>query len=133
MFKKILTNLIIFMLTVLPVQVIAASIENDLVKLSDKQAVQENIIQVKHECMHGNADKVNKSSDMPCCEDSFAFHQCNGCDNCGECIQGTTVMTEPAIKFSIPSNFKNQKIVSNHLFLNGISSKSPIRPPRTLI
>lgn len=131
MFKKILTHWIILMLTVLPVQVINASAKNNAVSLSNIQMSMEKTTQVNHECMHALAKESQKVSKMPCCDDSY--HQCDGYDSCGDCSQATSAMFLPSMNSINNLNLNIQKIISNHLSLNGTSQKNLIRPPRIII
>ena len=131
MFKKILTHWIILMLTVLPVQVINASAKSKTVSLSNIQMSVEKTTQVKHECMHALAKESQKVSQMPCCDDSS--HQCDGYDSCGDCSQATSAMFLPSMNSINNLNLNIQKIISNHLSLNGTSQKNLIRPPRIII
>lgn len=130
MFRKILTHLMIFTLTVLPVQVISAGVKNNTVKLSNMQMSMVNVTQAKHECMHA-LDESKNVSEMPCCEDSS--HQCEGCSSCGDCAQSTSTISLLSMYTINSVNQNIQKIVSSHLSLNGIPQKNLIRPPRIII
>lgn len=124
------------MLTVLPVQLISAAINKDALQVSVATGVSENNqaeAKSEHKCMHEMAKEVQQAK-MPCCDDNATSHQCEGCSSCGDCSKvSASISILPVNKSIVQFYSSTQQIVSHHLSLNGISSKSLIRPPRTLI
>ena len=119
MFRRILTHLIIFTLTVLPVQVISASAETVEMNMSMNQ--------VMNECMHEQVSEqqvVEKS----CCEEPS--HQCDSCSNCP---QVSSAMMLPSIASVKTHLVKIQNQLSSYLFLDGVPQKNLLRPPIALI
>jgi len=123
MFRKILTHLIILAFTVLPVQVISASIESTNMKVS-----MEKTAQAEQECMHASMTESQEIIEMTCCDDQS--HECQSCNNCP---QAASAMFLPSPPFVKTSSSKTQKYSSSYLFLNGVPQKNLLRPPRNLI
>ena len=123
MFKKILTHLIILMLTVLPVQVINAGVEYSSMQLS-----MEKTDSIQKECMHASMVKSDKPLEMSCCDDSS--HQC---DNCGTCPHISSAIFLPGINLSKTYSLTSQKFIISYSLLNGVPQKNLLRPPRTSV
>lgn len=120
MLRKVLTHIIIMALTVLPVQVISAGIENSNMQMHMKMD------QVESDCMH-------KLSADPAAEKSCCNEHSNQCKSCNNCPQVTSAMVlSVEYQAALPS-FKKQTIFSSHLLLNGIPQNNPIKPPRTTV
>lgn len=125
MFRKILTHLIIFTLTVLPVQVISADVENSNMKMT----MQKNV-QTEHECMHGSTKDSQQSTGVAaCCDDSS--HQCDNCPNCTQAVSASFLMISNYSKNTLP--LITPKYFISHLLLNGVTQQNLLRPPRSFI
>lgn len=129
MLNKILTNIVIFMLIVLPVQVINAGIESHSLKQPAVQVSVEKIIQSQHECMHSKAGENISMDKKPCCEENLSKHTCEGCDTCGDCDQASSASYIFSTYSVMQVNLNKQKILSKHLAINGIPQKNPVKPP----
>lgn len=125
MFRKILTHLIILMLTVLPVQMISADVERSNMKMSMMK-----IVQLEMECMHTSVSDSQEITNNSCCDD--VSHQCDSCGD--ECPQAASAMTILLSQSSDKTySLKAQKFFTRHLLLYGIPQNNLLRPPRTLI
>ncbi|MDH5601348.1 MAG: hypothetical protein OEY78_08610 [Gammaproteobacteria bacterium] len=128
MFRKILTHLIIFMLTVLPVQVISADVKNSGMKTSMQKK-----IHAVHECIHGSTEvnqQIKNNGEHACC-DSLS-HQCDNCVNCSQAVTTPLLL----IVINQPGNTElliSQKYFSSHLLLSGVIQQDLLRPPRNFI
>lgn len=122
MIKKALTYLTILAITALPVQLISADVENVSMLMSMSQQTQMN-----NDCMHGQSTE-QASIEKSCCNDQS--HECHSCNNCP---QATSAMFSPSFPVVKTALLQTQKSFSSYLFLNGVSQKNLLRPPRTLI
>ena len=118
---------------VLPVQVINAGIEKNSLELSVMQASTATAMQNKHDCMHAQPAENMVLTEMPCCEDTFNAHQCEGCASCGDCTHVSSTAFLPLLNSMNLLATGSQKNIVNHLEINGISQENPIRPPRLFI
>lgn len=135
MIKKVLTYLTILAITALPVQLLSANVDNLTMQMSMNQQTQ---TEMKNECMHGmvkqpanlqvNLDGQQELADKSCCDDTS--HDCQNCNNCPQAASAFFIPSYPIEKFS---TLNAQKYLTRYLFLNGISQKNLLRPPRTLI
>ena len=126
MFRKILTHLIILMLTALPVQVISADVENLNMKMSMM-----GMTQLEMESMHAmTGDSSNQGMTKSCCDE--VSHQCDSCgDDCPKVASAMSILLSQSTDKVHFSN--TQKFFISHLLLNGITQNNILRPPRTLI
>lgn len=125
MFRKTLTHLIIFALTVLPVQVISADVENSNMKM-----IMQKTVQTEHECMHGSAKDSQQSTGVAaCCDDNS--HQCDNCPNCTQAVSASFLMISNYHRNTLP--LISPKYLISHLLLHGVTQQNPLRPPRSFI
>ena len=127
MIRKALTYLTILALTVLPVQLISASVENFNMQMNMSQQAQSN-----SDCMHEMTDQhvsaEQNSINKTCCDD-----QSHECQSCGNCPQAVTTMILPLHMKVKTSLLKSSKLSIRHLALYGVSQKNLLRPPRNFI
>jgi len=129
MMKKALTYLTILAITVLPVQLINASVEVVGMQMSmSHQAQPDNqcmldVSELAQLAQHVDAEK--NAIDKSCCDDQS--HNCQSCDNCPQAI---TAMFLPVDSVKKSSALKSDKVFTSYLSLNGISQKNLLRPPR---
>jgi len=123
MFRRILTHLIILTLTVLPVQVISADVENSNMKM--------NMSQFEIETMRNmTGDSGSQEMTMPCCDE--VAHQCDSCgDDCAKVASAMSILFSQSVDKIHSLN--TPKFYVSHLLLNGIPQNNLLRPPRTLI
>jgi len=111
------------MLTLLPVQVISAGIENS------NMSMQMNMSQPESKCMHKLSDQITeRTSKKSCCSEHS--NQCKSCNNCPQ-VTSAMVLTTP-YQAVHPSLIK-EALSNSRLFLNGIAQKNLLRPPRNII
>jgi len=133
MMKKALTYLTILAITVLPVQLINASVE----VLGMQMSMGQQMIQEENHCMldmaqqHADSEKDSNTAntiDKSCCDDDS--HNCQNCDHCPQVI---TAMFLPASSIQKFSALKSHQFITSYLSLNGVTQKNLLRPPKTLI
>jgi hypothetical protein len=122
MFSKVLTHFIIFMLTVLPVQVISAGIENSNMQMK----MHLEMSQAKADCMHQQSSE--QAADKPCCNEHS--NQCTSCNNCPQVVSAMVLTTPHQIMQPV---LKKQILSISHLLLDGTPQKNLLRPPRNFI
>lgn len=123
MYRKALTNLIILALTVLPVQVISAGIENSNMQMKMSLV---KVNQTESDCMHKQS--VEQASEKSCCDEHA--NQCKSCNNCPQ-VASATVLTAPYQMMHLV--FNKKVLFTSHLLLNGVPQNNLLRPPRTII
>ena len=129
MIRKALTYLTILALTVLPVQLISASVENLNMQMNMSQQAQSN-----SDCMHEMTEQRSSTQseqntiDKSCCDEQS--HDCQHCDNCPQVV---STMISPSYMKAKPSLLKISDFITAHSVLNGISQKNLLRPPRNFI
>ena len=129
MIRKALTYLTILSLTVLPVQLISAGVENLNMKMNMSQQAQSN-----SDCMHemteqrASTQSEQNTIDKSCCNEQS--HDCQRCDNCPQVV---STMISPSYMKVKPSLLKISNFITAHSVLNGISQKNLLRPPRNFI
>lgn len=125
MFRKILTHFIMMMLTVLPVQVISAGIENSNMQMK----MQMKMSQAESKCMHQQSDQVTEQTlEKSCCSEHS-----NQCKSCNNCPQVTSAMALTTPYQAVHPSFIKEALSNSHLLLNGTPQKNLLRPPRNII
>ena len=127
MIRKALTYLTILALTVLPVQLISASVENLTMQMNMSQQAQSNS-DCMHEMTEQHVSAEQNSINKTCCDDQS--HECQQCDNCPQVV---STMISPSYMKAKPSLLKISDFITAHSVLNGISQKNLLRPPRNFI
>jgi len=122
MFSKVLTHFIILMLTVLPVQVISAGIENSNMQMK----MHLEMSQAKADCMHQQSSE--QAAEKSCCSEHE--NQCKSCNHCPSVISAMVLTVPYQI---IHPSLKKQSLLISHLILNGVPQKNLLRPPRNII
>lgn len=105
------------MLTLLPVQVISASIENSNMQMQSKMSHD------KSDCMHQHLSE--HAADKACCDEHSK--QCNNCPPVISAVVLTTLYE------TVHPSLKKQVLFISHLLLNGTPQKNLLRPPRNII
>lgn len=128
MFRKILTHFIILTLTVLPVQLLGANVENISMQMSMGHSVTGLSTTSAKECLHSVARKsMATKTDMEksCCDEQS--HQCKSCNHCLHITTATILPSPLSAKIFFSSS---EKFLVSHLSLNGIPQNNLLRPPR---
>lgn len=114
------------MLTVLPVQLISAGVQNSGMKMNMQK-----FVQLEQKCMHASTEDSQQSTgfESSCCED--ASHQCDNCTNCPQAASAS--FTLPVNYLEDTPSLSSQKIINSHLLVSGLSQKNLLRPPRIII
>jgi len=123
MFRKILTHFIMIMLTVLPVQVISAGIENSNMNM------QMNMSQAESKCMH----KLSEQATEQTLEKSCCSEHSNHCKSCNNCPQVTSAMALTTPYQDVHPTFIKEVLSNSDLLVNGTPQKNLLRPPRNII
>lgn len=129
MIRKALTYLTILAITALPVQLISASAEVVGMQMSMSQQMQAN-----NECLHEmNAQLTEIETSATSIENSCCNDQSHDCQSCNNCPQAASAIFLPLDVFVKISSLEIQKYSTSYLFLNGVSQKNLLRPPRIFI
>ncbi|MDH5370737.1 MAG: hypothetical protein OEW99_11975 [Gammaproteobacteria bacterium] len=125
MMKKVLTYLTILAITTLPVQLISANTESINMQISMLKSMSQQP-QVTNECMHEMEEQ--QSIDRSCCDEQS--HECQNCNNCPQAVSALFIGSAPTVKIT---SLNTNVYILNYSFLNGITQKNLLRPPRIII
>lgn len=127
--SKLLTYLTILAITVLPVKLLSANVDNISINLSQP-------MQVLSKCQHelqGSAESEQESKlvlkESTCCSE-----QSHDCQNCNNCPQAVSAAFLPAVNSGKPFFAKPHHNFIRDIFLLGrVVQENLLRPPRSSI